>query len=83
MRFWLSEGERRPEPAPARADARKAAAVGTALFLLGLVAALVLFEQLRESGLEWWAWTAGIGAVLGVGGLLVVQIRRGLERKAG
>ena len=29
MRLWLSESERRPDPAPARADARKAALVGT------------------------------------------------------
>ena len=76
MRFWLSESERRPDPVPARADARKAALAGTAVWAVALVVSLVFRAQLVEAGLDWLMWAALVGMVLGVIGLVVVQLRR-------
>ena len=82
MRFWLSESERRPDPAPARADARKALLAGTVAWLVALVAALLFRAQLEEAGLGWLVWAAVAGAVIGVVGLVVVQvIRRRIMRQ--
>ncbi|WP_394552786.1 DUF2530 domain-containing protein [Agromyces sp. MMS24-JH15] len=76
MRFWLREDERRPDPAPARADARKALAAGTLGWLLVLVACLAFGDALAQAGLGWLTATAWIGLGLGVAGLAVVQVRR-------
>ena len=82
MRFWLSESERRPDPAPARADARKALLAGTVAWIVALVAALLFRAQLEEAGLAWLVWAAVTGAVIGVVGLVVVQvIRRRIMRQ--
>ena len=40
MRLWVSESERRPDPAPARTDARKALLAGTAAWVVALLASL-------------------------------------------
>ncbi|WP_136709960.1 DUF2530 domain-containing protein [Agromyces sp. H66] len=76
MRFWLSESERRPDPAPARADARKAVFAGTLAWLVAFVVSLIAREQLAAAGLEWFVWTAAIGTGLGIVGLAVVQVIR-------
>ena len=77
MRLWLAESERRPDPAPARADARKAVLAGTALWLVGLVVGLVLRDELASAGLSWLIWACAVGVLLGVAALAVVQeIRR-------
>ena len=82
MRFWLSESERRPDPAPARADARKAVVAGTAAWLVLLVLTLVFREQLDAVGLGWLVWAAVTGVVLGVLGLVaVLVIRRRIARQ--
>lgn len=82
MRFWLSESERRPDPAPARTDARKAVLVGTAGWIFALVIALLFRGQLAEAGLGWLLWAAVTGAVIGIVGLVVVQaIRRRIARQ--
>jgi len=82
VRFWLSESERRPDPAPARTDARKALLVGTAGWLVALAIALLFRGQLAEAGLGWLVWAAVTGAVIGVVGLVVVQvIRRRIARQ--
>jgi len=82
VRLWLSESERRPDPEPARADARKAVLVGTAAWLVALVVTLVLRAQLEDVGLGWLVWAALTGVVLGVIGLVVVQlIRRRIARQ--
>ncbi|MCD2444279.1 DUF2530 domain-containing protein [Agromyces sp. SYSU K20354] len=82
MRFWLSEQERRPDPAPARADARKAVAVGTAAWLVALVASLLFQSQLEAAGYGWFAIAAAVGVGLGLVGLLVVQVIRRRARQA-
>lgn len=82
MRLWLSDSERRPDPAPARADARKALLAGTVAWALALVFALVFREQLEAAGMGWFVWAAVTGTGLGVAGLVVVQlIRRRIVRQ--
>jgi hypothetical protein len=76
MRFWLSEQERRPDPAPARADARKAVAAGTAAWLVALVVCLLFRSPLEEAGYGWFTVAAAVGIGLGLVGLVVVQVIR-------
>jgi len=84
VRLWLSEAERRPDPAPARTDARRAFAVGTAAWVLALIGCLVAQPALDEAGLGWFTAGAATGVVLGVLGLVVVQVaRRRLRRTSG
>lgn len=83
MRLWVSESERRPDPAPARADARKAALVGTIGWILVLIVAVVVRDALDEAGLGWLVWAAVTGVVTGVAGLVAVQLlRRRAQRLA-
>ncbi|MET4157438.1 DUF2530 domain-containing protein [Agromyces sp. PvR057] len=82
MRLWLPEADRRPDPAPARADARKAVLAGTALWLVALVVCLLLRDALASSGLEWLIWACAVGLLIGVAALAVVQaIRRRRNRQ--
>jgi hypothetical protein len=83
MRLWLAESERRPDPAPARADARKAVLAGTALWTLALVACLIARDPLEAAGLDWLAWACAVGVVLGVIALGAVQVirRRAAQRR--
>ncbi|RZS64070.1 uncharacterized protein DUF2530 [Agromyces ramosus] len=82
MRLWLSESERRPDPAPARADARKAVLAGTIAWLVALALSLLFRAPLEAAGLGWLLWAAVTGSVLGLVGLVVVQaIRRRLGRQ--
>ena len=76
MRLWLKDSERRPDPVPARANARKAVAVGSAVWLVALVLALVFRTELGDAGLGWWLWCAAIGLGLGLAGLAFVLVRR-------
>jgi uncharacterized membrane protein len=83
VRLWLSESERRPDPAPARADARKAALVGTIGWVLVLIAAVVFRDSLEEADLGWLVWAALTGVVVGVIGLVAVHLlRRRVQRSA-
>ena len=83
MRLWLKDSERRPDPLPARTDARKALMVGTVLWLVALGVALITSGTAgpgsgaaSASGPSWWLWCAVIGVGLGLGGLAWVQLRR-------
>lgn len=76
MRLWLKDSERRPDPLPARTDARAAYLAGTVLWVLALVATLIWRDQITAAGLAWWVWCAVIGVGLGLFGLLWVQVRR-------
>ncbi|TDW29470.1 DUF2530 domain-containing protein [Cryobacterium psychrophilum] len=76
MRLWLKDSERRPDPLPARTDARAALLTGTVAWLLALTATLIWRDQITAAGLGWWVWCAMIGVVLGLLALLWVQLRR-------
>ena len=76
MRLWLKDSERRPDPLPARTDARKAFLTGSASWLAALVLAVVLRGELAAAGVGWWLWGALIGLGLGLCGLAWVQVRR-------
>ncbi|QAY73322.1 DUF2530 domain-containing protein [Agromyces protaetiae] len=76
MRFWLSEEERRPDPAPARADARKALFAGTILWIVALAVFWWFREPLGVAGFGWFVPASIVGVALGVAGLVVVQVRR-------
>ncbi|UOE45859.1 DUF2530 domain-containing protein [Agromyces larvae] len=82
MRLWLSESERRPDPAPARADARKALLAGTVLWALALVASLIFAGALASAGLGWVGVTCWVGVALGLAGLVVVQVSRRRRRQS-
>lgn len=81
MRLWLSEDERRPEPAPARADARKALVAGTAVWVVALVAFWWFFESLDDAGFGWLLPMSIVGVVFGVAGVIVVQVHRARHRR--
>lgn len=76
MRLWLSDDERRPDPVAARADARKAVLAGTIGWVVALVACFAARETLEASGLWWFAGAAITGIVLGLIGLVAVQVTR-------
>ena len=76
MRLWLKDSERRPDPEPVRADARKALAIGSVAWLVALAGA-VLVGALSGQAPAWWFWCSAIGLALGVLGLAWVQWRRG------
>ncbi|TFD80261.1 DUF2530 domain-containing protein [Cryobacterium sp. Sr8] len=76
MRLWLKDSERRPDPLPARTDARTAFFAGSVVWLVVLVVAVVFRVELAARGFEWWVWCAVIGLGLGLGGLAWVQGRR-------
>lgn len=81
MRFWLSEDERRPDPIPARADARKAVLAGTVVWALALIASLAFQAPLNEAGFGWFVPASITGVVLGVLGLVVVGLSRRRARQ--
>jgi hypothetical protein len=76
MRLWLKDSERRPDPLPARANARKAFFAGTLGWLAALVGVLVFLDDLEALGLGWWLWCSIIGLILGVFGLAWIWLRR-------
>lgn len=62
--------------APLDVDAVRTVQVGTVLWGVALVAALVLQDQLLEDGREWWIWTCVAGLLLGVAGIVITTRRR-------
>jgi hypothetical protein len=75
MRVWLKDSERRPDPLPARTDARKAVLAGTVLWVIAAGLCALFFPQLEAAGFAWWLGCALFGAALGLIGLVVVQRR--------
>jgi hypothetical protein len=75
MRLWLKDSERRPDPAPAKTDDRKAILVGITLWLLALIAFLLFLHPLIEAGNRWWLWSCVTGIGLGLVGLLYTHRR--------
>lgn len=82
MRLWVSEDERRPEPAPARADARKALVAGTAAWLVALAAFWWFLEPLEDAGFGWLVPMSIVGVLFGVAGIVVVQVHRSRHHRS-
>lgn len=83
MRLYLRPHERHPDPEPLRTDDRKAVLVGSAVWLVLLVACLVLRDDLAAAGRGWWAWSCVAGLGLGAFGLVYLHRREVRQRAAG
>ena len=75
VRLWVKDADRRPDPAPVQTDDRKAVLVGTALWVIAVVALLVFLGPVAESGSRWWVLTCAIGIGLGLLGLVYTHRR--------
>ena len=80
MRLLLRPEERRPDPEPLKTDDRKAIGVGTVLWAVLAVVALVFRADLQRAGDEWWVWCAVAGFGLGLLGLGYLH-RREVRRR--
>lgn len=54
--------------------------LGTVLWALGLVAALLLRDRLDDQGRDSWVWVAAAGLFLGLVGIRQVRRRRAARR---
>jgi type VI protein secretion system component VasK len=81
MRLWLRDSERLPDPPPMKTDDRAALAVGTALWAIAAVVALVLAGPLAASGHGWVVTATIVGVVLGLIGVVYAQVRRSRARR--
>jgi hypothetical protein len=66
---------RRPDPPPLRTDDVRVVTVGTALWGVALVVALVLRGRLDDDGHLWWLGTCAAGFALGLVGLAYTRRR--------
>jgi uncharacterized protein DUF2530 len=74
---------RRPDPEPLETDDVRIVALGTGLWVLALVAALVFHDRLADHGNSDWVWITLAGSFLGLLGLRYVRRRRAaLAREA-
>jgi VIT1/CCC1 family predicted Fe2+/Mn2+ transporter len=80
MRLWLRDSERLPDPPPMKADDRAALAVGTVLWLIAAVVAIVFEAPLAHVGRGWIVSATIVGFALGLVGLVYAQIRRARRR---
>jgi len=62
--------------APLDVDAVRTVRIGTALWAVGLVAALVFRDSLEDHGRGWWLWTCVAGVLLGFAGIVITTRRR-------
>ncbi len=76
MRFWLSEGERRPDPEPVATDDRAAILAGLVLWVAAFAVLLVFVGPLVDAGRVWWLWTCLVGIGLGLVTLVYVHRRK-------
>jgi Flp pilus assembly protein protease CpaA len=66
---------RLPDPPPVATDDVRTVTVGTALWAVALVAAVVFRERLRDGGHLWWVGACLAGFVLGLVGLAYTRRR--------
>lgn len=69
----LFPNPRRPDPEPFQGHPRRVVAVGTALFLVALLALLPFRAELAEDDRDWLLWSCAAGIVLGLLGLLMTR----------
>ena len=76
MRLWLKDSERLPDPPPMKTDDRKAIGVGTAVWVVAAVVAVVFWAPLNHGGYGWIVPMTFVGVGLGILGLCYAQVRR-------
>ena len=81
MRLYLRATDRRPDPPPMRSNDLAVGLVGTGIWALLLVAALLARGSLEDSGRGWWVWTAVAGIVIGLWGTGYVWRRDARARR--
>jgi len=72
----MSEDGRRQSDA----DALLPVSIGTAAWLLVLVALVIAKPALDDHGTSWWIAAAAVGAVSGLGGIVFLRWRKGRGR---
>lgn len=77
MKIYLRSNERRPDPPPLQTDDRQVVLIGTAVWTVLLVLAVIFHDRLAADGRGWWVWTPVVGIALGLYGL------RHLRRQSG
>lgn len=82
-RARVSEQPDQPEVRPLDVDGVAAVAVGTAVWAVLAVAALLLRDRLAAAGHDWWLWVCVAGVGLGLLGLPLVIRRSRAYRAAG
>lgn len=82
MRLWLKDSERMPDPPPLKTDERIAIGVGTLLWVVAVILAMVFAAPLEDAGRGWLLAAAIVGVVLGIIGLVYAQVRRSRALRA-
>jgi len=75
MRLTPRPQDRRPDPAPYGGDAPRTILIGTALWGVALVAALIGYPTLQAQGHGWWVWTPVAAIAMGLYGLRAARRR--------
>jgi FtsH-binding integral membrane protein len=75
--------QRRPDPPPVRTNDVRTVTVGTVLWAVALVVAVLFRERLRDGGHLWWVGAAAAGFALGLLGIVYTKRReRAIARDA-
>ena len=76
FRLWVRDADRRPDPQVKQTDDRTPVIIGTALWVVALIAVLLEPVAIPESSRLHYTITCAIGVVLGPLGLLYFRLRR-------
>jgi len=79
VRLYLRSSDRRPDPDPLPSDDRRVILVGTVIWAVLFVVALVARPSLTAHGHGWWVWTPLVGVALGLYGLRYLRRRPAAE----
>jgi hypothetical protein len=75
MKFYIKDTERKPDPEPAKVNAKLAIKVGLVLWVLALV--FLVFQATQSATQKsWWLFTCVVGIILGVYALIHESRRR-------
>jgi hypothetical protein len=78
----FSPAPRRADPDPLETDDVAIVTLGTALWGIGLLVAIVLRDRLADGGKEDWVWIFLAGTFLGLIGVRYVRRRRAALRRS-
>ena len=76
FRLWVRDADRRPDPQVKQTDDRTPVIIGTALWVVALIAVLLEPVAIPESSRLPYTLTCATGVVLGPLGLLYFRLRR-------